>query len=539
MDLKAWEKDLREFDLLDRHSYILTGFQDGFHQGIPNHTLDDMRFFSPPNHSSALKAKKEIEENFDLEIKSGRMFGPYDPEDVWRRFGFFRTSPLGAVVNGDGSTRPINDLSFPKHDDYIYSVNSLVDKSDFDTTWDDFSTVASFIKQATDTLELGLFDWAKAYRQIPTAKSQWPFLMIRDFNDKIIIDTRVTFGGVAGCGSFGGPADAWKDIMKRKFRFLNVFRWVDDNLFIRIADNPNNASMDDVVLASKELGVKTNVGKYREFSFEQKYIGFIWNGTDKTVRLPEEKRLLRIEQIITYLSQTNQSFTATEKLVGRLSHVSAILPQMRCYLVSIYHWLAEWVHLSATRLVPETVIDDLKEWESVLKTFKPTRLIPDKTVTDVGWIGDASKSYGIGVIVGKFWTQLYTLRNWDAYNEDGVKREIAWLETVAVRIGLQMVSHLQKTEGLRLLVRSDNSVTEAAIRNKRSRNSFVNEEWKVLQKELVELSCELHQVHVTSEENDADALSRGERGNKRSINQLLLPIPLDLRSFLKHERYYS
>lgn len=42
------------------------------------------------------------------------------------------------------------------------------------------------------------------------------------------------------------------------------------------------------------MGVKTNHEKLRGFADEQKYLGFIFNGVDKTVRLPEEKLLMYI-----------------------------------------------------------------------------------------------------------------------------------------------------------------------------------------------------------------------------------------------------
>jgi hypothetical protein len=37
---------------------------------------------------------------------------------------------------------------------------------------------------------------------------------VKDFDGKLLVNTRITFGGVAGCGSFGRPADAWKLMMK-------------------------------------------------------------------------------------------------------------------------------------------------------------------------------------------------------------------------------------------------------------------------------------------------------------------------------------
>lgn len=227
--------------------------------------------------------------NLEKEIGHGRVFGPFTKEVVFQNLGFFRSSPLGAVENGDKSFRPINDLSFPRDDPSTPSVNSFVNKDDFTTTWDDFETVSKFLRNLDTECEVGIFDWESAYRQIPTHPSQWAYLIICDFEERVYVDTRVTFGGVAGCGSFGGPADGWKDIMKLKFDLLHIFRWVDDNLCVKLKSS--TVSMIDLVKASEALGVKTNSTKYAEFTSKQMYIGFLWDVSNKTVSLSPAKLL--------------------------------------------------------------------------------------------------------------------------------------------------------------------------------------------------------------------------------------------------------
>jgi hypothetical protein len=61
----------------------------------------------------------------------------------------------------------------------------------------------------------------------------------------LLLDTRITFGGVAGCGSFGRPANGWKEIMQQEFDLVHIFRWVDDNLFVRNPDS--KTTMAEVV----------------------------------------------------------------------------------------------------------------------------------------------------------------------------------------------------------------------------------------------------------------------------------------------------
>ncbi|KAH9451621.1 hypothetical protein Pst134EA_025569 [Puccinia striiformis f. sp. tritici] len=234
MNIKEWEKALEAAEILTEYQDVIDGFKN-----------------------AALLAKEKIESSIAKEVQAKQMFGPFTTGQLQQRFKFFRTNPLSAVVNGNGSVRPVNDLSYPRNIPGKPSVNSFVDKLDYKTTWDDFETVSRFFRQQTEPLLLAIFDWEKAYRQIPTAKSQWPYLMLRDFGDGIMMDTRIAFGGVAGCGSFGRPADAWKILMKHKFNLVRVFWWVDDNLFVQTTDS--TVTMDQIVIEGAPIQRRTEV----------------------------------------------------------------------------------------------------------------------------------------------------------------------------------------------------------------------------------------------------------------------------------------
>ncbi|OAV86296.1 hypothetical protein PTTG_02836 [Puccinia triticina 1-1 BBBD Race 1] len=86
-----------------------------------------------------------------------------------------------------------------------------------------------------------------------------------------------------------------------------------------------------------------------------------------------------------------------------------------------------WRHKFAKRLAPKEVLEDYMEvWHSNLLAFKRTRLIPVRQPVNIEWVGDASTSFGIGIKIGKLWSQL---KLFDQF--DGDRRNIAWLETVA------------------------------------------------------------------------------------------------------------
>ncbi|POV94475.1 hypothetical protein PSTT_16839 [Puccinia striiformis] len=456
------------------------------------------------------------------------MFGPFSHRTVAKQFPFFRSSPLGAVANSDGLIRPINDLSFPHDQPGTPSVNFFIKKEDFATTWDDFETVAALFRQDSTQYELGLFDWEKAYRQIPTKMVQWPYLFVQDFDGNLLLDTQITFGGVAGCGSFGRPADAWKEVMMAEFNLVHVFRWVDDNLFVKLPQS--SVRMANIMERSKEMGVKTNEKKYSEFSSKQKFIGFIWDGRRHTVEPPQTKREARIRQI-EHLLTRKRLFTYRDAMVsaGRLNHITYILPQLKCYSRSIYQWQMSWHNHSARRTIPNEVRVNLEWWKLSLQTYNPTRLIPEPQPTDVGWIDDASTSYGIGVIIGKRWARFRLTRDPSLCFPGNT---IAWLETLAIRLGLLMLMEIGASSGKTFIVHTDNTTTQGAINNRKCRDPSVNEEWKIIQRILIDAEINIEARRVTSGENQADGLSRGDRTSHSMYNRLSIEVPDDLKSFL-------
>lgn len=175
------------------------------------------------------------------------------------------------------------------------------------------------------------------------------------------MDTRIQFGGVAGCGVFGRPADP--------------------------------TTITDIVRLSDKMGVSSNPEKVHDFAEEQRYIGFIWNAKERTVRLPADKLEERKMQVADFLAPKGSFYLKdADKFVGRLVHT--------CYIVPHLQW------------------------------FDTRRIIPDTTPVDLNWVGDASLK-GIGVLIGgKKWAQFKLLNGWNVGSVDGVNRNIAWAETI-------------------------------------------------------------------------------------------------------------
>lgn len=69
MNIDEWEMKLDELGLRDRFGYLIEGFKQGFHQGIPSHSIENLKWYCPKNHASALLAREKIEKNFEKKLE--------------------------------------------------------------------------------------------------------------------------------------------------------------------------------------------------------------------------------------------------------------------------------------------------------------------------------------------------------------------------------------------------------------------------------------------------------------------------------------
>lgn len=264
------------------------------------------------------------------------------------------------------------------------------------------------------------------------------------------------------------------------------------------------------------------------FADEQQYISFIWNVAERTVCLPEEKFIERKQQIDEFLvPRASFNLKQAEKLIGRLVHTTYIVPNTRCYMPSLHCWEAQWKVASARRTVPGDVGEDLLEWQTALTSFQPRRIIPDTVPIDVKWVGDASLS-GIGILIDEKWAEFRLVKGWNSIVTDRGKRNIAWAETVAIRLSLLGLSMLINVQGNSFIVLTDNTTSQAAVDKHKSGDQAVNKEWKQVQKLLVKLQCDILAKRVATGDNLADLLTRGL--DSRDVkDRVVSVIPDDLR----------
>ncbi|KNF05005.1 hypothetical protein PSTG_02061 [Puccinia striiformis f. sp. tritici PST-78] len=162
-----------------------------------------------------------------------------------------------------------------------------------------------------------------------------------------------------------------------------------------------------------------------------------------------------------------------------------------------------------------------------IEVYEHTRIISWGPAIDIGWEGDTSTSFGIGVLIGKTWAQFKLV------NQHNNPKDILLLETVAVRLGLLMALGMRDQKGKRLIVWTVNTMTENGINNKKSRDIATNAKWVEIQKLLLRHHVDIVAKRVMSKNNKADALSRGLWSGQDVKHQFIIDLPADLTDLVE------
>lgn len=346
------------------------------------------------------------------------------------------------------------------------------------------------------------------------------------------------FGLSSSAGVFGAVADMLVAIYER-LGFGPIKKWVDDFLVIRL---PHQSwTEEEFIGITSVIGVPWSMEKLRRFSPMQRYIGFDWDLEAKMVSLPVEK-LQGVLTLISSWTAEGAAFSAHDasSLHGKLVHISCIFKLIQPFLRSISHFTSSFRSARARLHPSPAVLADLS-WIMYLLQLLPNKApLASPVPVDLNWWGDASTSFGIGVVIGSHWAAW----KWAPGFRVGPKQRfnIGWAEAVAVELGMRMAISLKVLRSedpsrSLFLVRSDNSGIVAVTNKGRSRNRETNQILKHVYALQAKSRVRLQAVYVESRANISDALSRGDihgflKGFPDVSTRLALRLPEHLRDKL-------
>jgi hypothetical protein len=508
IQVDAVESLLASLGILNDWSHVVKGLREGFDVGANTVLSSSVSF---PNHTSSALNPKFIDSYIQEEQAAGRYSRSFEPYELEQLIGPYRTSPLGLIPKPNShKLRLIQDFSFPRGNNPIPSVNSFINAEDFPTSWGTFDRVSELVLSLPPGSEAAAFDISAAYRITPTRPAQQHLLCIT-WRAKIIMDFAASFGMASSCGIFGAIADMLLAIYKAH-GITRVLKWVDDFLAIRTpGESWTEKSFMDL---TGRLGIPWSLEKLKPFASQQKFIGFIWDLAAKAVSMPIEKLQATIALARRWLAPRSRfSSHDAASLHGKLVHTSTIFPLIRPFLPRISRFADRFKSHRAKLSPPSSLVADLRWIVSILANTPNTRQLSTPNPFDIGWWGDASSAFGIGVVIGPFWNVWRYA--------DGVRVgpkadfDIGWAEAIAVELGLEMATYhdvLNHSEEFRscLLVRSDNQGIVTVLNSGRSRSEATNSVLQRIYASLARSSRTVHAVYIPSRDNIADALSRGD-----------------------------
>lgn len=392
----------------------------------------------------------------------------------------------------------------------VRSINADVDPDEFPTAWGTFDSMSELLLTLPPGCTAATFDVSAAYRITPVCPHQQNALCV-SWKGKIYVDRALCFGLASSAGVFGAIADMLVAVYEAH-GFGPIRKWVDDFFVIKFPEQ--SYTEHDFISLTASLGVPWSVPKTRSFATCQRYIGFLWDLASLTVALPSEKleavvALVQEWQVPGFRAQQRDA----ERLQGKLIYIATIFPLIRPFIRSARLFVGSFKSARAFLRAPHALQADMK-WIAQLISELPRELpLARADPIDLGWWGDASSSFGVGVVVGRYWG----IWRYAPSVTVGPKQmfDIGWAEAIAVEIGFIMAGHHGLLAQIpqnqpRVLVRSDNNGVVHPINRGRTRSQHTNEVLKRLYLAMAKHRVVLEATYVTSRSNIADALSRGD-----------------------------
>jgi hypothetical protein len=528
-----WENMLNDITPFNKFPDVPIGMRFGFDMGVHSPPL---LTYIPPNHNSALLYPDHVSSHIQNELSAGRYSGPFSQSELESKIGAFRTSPLGTVIKSFGSIerRIVQDLSFPRNNPSLPSVNDQINIEDFRCDWGTFNEVKNIVINAPEFSEAATLDVDSAFRCCPIAPSQRRNFIIH-WDNAFFVDHNAPFGATSAGGVFGRIADAKTAILASK-RLGPSKNWVDDFVFFRFPTISPSSSpifsydLSDIYSLAARLGWPWKLSKTRPFHHQFKYLGFLWNLSTKTVQIPDDKKARYLIKLEPWVPSRKFSKKDAESLLGTLVHCSLVIPDARSRLPSISRFASSF-NYARSPFVHKTpssgVLSDIQWWRDQLSSkFCGSSLSKPPPASSIEFWVDASSSWGIGIIFGNEWDFWRLRPHWD-----GNGRNIGWAEIVAIELGLLFAVHRGYSD-IHFLIKSDNQGVIHAIEGGKSRSPEQN---LVLQRITLLLSHHklwISSSYVPSLSNLADLPSRGIPPPNRSRASSTFTIPISLHPFI-------
>jgi hypothetical protein len=348
----------------------------------------------------------------------------------------------------------------------------------------------------------------------------------------IYVEHCAVFGLAPSGGIQGTVADALLDVLVAS-GITPALKWVDDFVFFHFPlpnsppANPHfQFDLKSILSISEPLGIPWHPVsvKGQDFGSLVTYVGFTWDLAQRTVSLPDSKRLkaLRKVECLLAVPLLAVSCKAISSVLGTLQHISFIYRDCRHTLSSMCAFVSKFPHAFARHHMPNTVLDSLHWWRDILsKSAIPRSLLHCQCLDLDIWV-DASTSFGVGLIVRDCWATWSLNPGWKSHG-----RDIGWAETIALELAVLYICASGYSDA-EVVIHGDNKAVIDSFAKGRSRNEHRNHAIRHIATCIIPCNLTILPVYIPSATNRADPFSRGLLGPAGSCLPYSFALPPEL-----------
>ena len=294
-------------------------------EGAPSHQKSSLPGCFVENSSSTTKHGREVSDNIATWVKNNYAAGPFRTPPLSE----FRVNPLLAVVQ-PGKIRPVLDVSRPEGKSY----NCNVDENKMEKI--KMTSAKIFGNKLLEAGENAIFsksDLVAAYKQVPCKLSD---LKNQGFCwlGRYFVETRQVFGAKTSVANFDNVGETLQVIALAKtgLHRNTSIRQLDDLVIVApFSKNWCQMLTKEYKILCKNVGVELaeNCEKC-EKAFENKQrgkvLGVLFDSTDLTWALPEEKIEKCLKKIKEILESATVSLKNYQKTMGRINDICQMCP---------------------------------------------------------------------------------------------------------------------------------------------------------------------------------------------------------------------
>ena len=311
LNMQAWEK----YQHLLEDQTLVPMLEFGFPVGYMGNQPPDTK---ATNHSSATNFSTHVDKFIRIELKHQAIMGPFEnsPFSPW-----FRTKPLMTRPKRDSQDRRvILDFSYPEG----ASVNAQIPcKSLLNAT---FKLRLPTPKQLADRIitlgpgcHLFKIDLSRAYRQLRSDPSDWPFLGISWAGGRYVY-TAIPFGLRHGASACQRTSEAVSTITFHKCQAVTV-PYVDDTAGSSLS-HQSQAHYRGTLETMDELGLQVAPAKCQAPLTEMEGIGENYNTVDMTMQIAPTKVTEAAAMCRAFLASISMTRHEMQSFMGKVLHTT-------------------------------------------------------------------------------------------------------------------------------------------------------------------------------------------------------------------------